>query len=224
VPAATSSTLLGLVREALKRRGWNTAALATRMQRDRSALRSILGGQTPLLVDDFFEMVSVLELSPEELGIALPGGAVATGVEPAETPALRIAPVADEAASDAWTIDPDAPQAEQLIRAGFGLGVDMHLVAETAELAGSGIPKEVLAKYPERLPIRLDAAFHVYMRPRYLAEGVELRISFDRVCTCFFPWSSIRQISFYPEAPLPPREDESAGPSTPGRPVLKLVT
>jgi hypothetical protein len=229
VPTPQSSSLLGLVREALKRRGWNTAALAQKMDRDRSSVRSILAGQTPLLVDDFLAMLMALELSAQEISRMLPAGAEAAtqpddaaGPEPAP---LRLATEADAAFPDTGSIDPDAPHAEQLLRTGFGLGVDMHVVADTAQLEGSGVPKEVLARFPERLVIKLDAAWHRHMRPRYLPEGVELRLSFDRVYPCFFPWSSIRQISFFPEPPLVPTDEGPSGPPDPkGRPVLRLVT
>jgi hypothetical protein len=39
---------------------------------------------------------------------------------------------------------------------------------------------------------------------------VQLRLSFDRVRTCLFPWSAIRHVTLFPEPPFEPDEEEQA--------------
>jgi transcriptional regulator with XRE-family HTH domain len=64
-----STALLARVREGMKRRGLNRAALAKRLGMDRRELRAVLAEREPLTVDQFFAMVEALELSPLELGV-----------------------------------------------------------------------------------------------------------------------------------------------------------
>lgn len=225
MPKSHAETLLALVRTAMTRRGWNTAALAEEMKRDRAEVRTLLAGRTPLLVDDFFAMVEALHLNPEELGLQLPASSE-TDPEPEVPPAdpqLGLLPVVEGMESD-MEPDPDAPQAEQLFRLGFELGIDMHFVSDTPGLGASGVPANVLSRFPQGFPVKLDAAYHRHNRARYEEEGIELRLSFDRVYTCFFPYRAIRQISFMP-APPPdlPEAPEEAPPTPKGRPTLTLV-
>lgn len=222
-----SEILLGKVREAIQKKGWNTAALAEAMGEDRKRVRAVLGGKEPLTVDDFARMVEALQMGPEDLavspeeaaGLAEKGGETREPTSPSMprvTPAMAARAEEDE---DEWKIDPDGPQAEQVFRMGFGLGLDMLFLSDTRQLKGSGIPAAVLARFPDKMPIKLDAAFHRHNRPRFLDEGLELRLSFDQVYTCLFPWSAIHQVTLFPEAP----EEEAPAPGPSGRPTLTLV-
>jgi hypothetical protein len=213
-----SALLLSMIRDAMKRRGWNTGTLAVEVGWDRARVRAFLSGKQPLLVDEFFEVASALRLSPTDLGIPVPEGVEEPAVaEPPAPPALL---AAEAGADDALVIDPEGPQAEQILRVGFAMGVDMRFLADPRLLGTSGVPAAVLERYPDAFPIQLDARFHRHNRARYLPEGLEIRLSFDRVYTCLFPWECFKQISLFP---LPPEPEEAPPEPPPGRPVLTLV-
>ena len=79
-------------------------------------------------------------------------------------------------------------------------------------------PKAVLQKYPERLPIRLEAEYHRHHDPRFLVEGLAIKLSFDALYDCVLPWSAFQQITLFPLPPDPPEpepeeeeEDEQPG-------------
>jgi transcriptional regulator with XRE-family HTH domain len=237
--ASYSEVLLSKVREGMKRRGLNRAALAKKLGMDRRELRSVLAGGEPLSVDTFFAMVEALELSPVELGLpadlaeqaaeldadgsALDDESQAPGEPEGDAPAgLRLA--GDARDEELLLVDPDGPQAAEVLRLGFALGADMLFSCEVSRLKHAGVPEAVLSRFPDLLPIKLDAAYHHANRAEYLPEGLKLRLSFDRVCTCLFPWGSIRQITIFPEAPLEPAEDPEEPCASPaGGPALRLV-
>ena len=102
----------------------------------------------------------------------------------------------------------------------------MLLVCKTEELGDSGIPPHIKAKF-DRLPIRLDAEYHRYNQPQYTKDYLQLRLSFDAIYTCVFPWKSIEQLTFFPEAELEPEQndDESSDekPESISPPKLRLV-
>jgi len=213
-----SDVLLARIREGLKRRGWNTALLASKVGIERPRLRQVLSGRAPLTVDEFGAIAEAMALTAEEMG--LPAGLAAEEAPGASPDAAASTP--EPAPPDgAWVPDPDGVQAEQCLRLGYACGIDMLLHARTADLGASGVPKAVLDRFPQRVPIRLDAAYHAHNRARYLPEGLELRLSFDRVYTCLFPWSAIEQVVFLVERPEAP--PETAAPPD-GRPHLRLVT
>ncbi len=138
-------------------------------------------------------------------------------------------PTNDTAASDVHLPDSEGNQAEQLFKFGFALGVDMHFLAQASMLKESGLPETVLERFPDLLPIKLDAAFHRFNKPRYFPEGLQLSLSFDTIRTCLFPWEAIRQVSFFPEPPIVETTEpaDSDSPRKPGRgkapPALRLV-
>ena len=95
-------------------------------------------------------------------------------------------------------------------------------LAETALLGQSSVPDAVLRRYANGpIPIRLDASFHNHNQPVLDATGLTIRLSFDTVYTCHFPWAAIREVRFMPdpaqtEAPDPSAKSESG-------PNLRLV-
>jgi len=245
-----SSALLARVRDGMKRRGLNRAALAKRLGMDRRELRAVLAEREPLTVDQFFAMVEALELSPLELGVPadLAGlsldldDAGASEAPPPEPPTEPEDPRQDDEPSadgpprlalaveaeepELMLVDPDGPQAAEMLRLGFALGIDITLGCATDEVRDSGVPESVLDSFPELLPIRLDAAFHHANRAEYLDEGLLLRLSFDRVRSCLFPWSAIRHVTLFPEPPLEPEADDEPPPvdeSPSGGATLRLV-
>jgi len=101
--------------------------------------------------------------------------------------------------------DPYGNHAAQAMHLGLALGCDLHLVLDSAKIQESGVPRSVLAQFPERLPVRLDAAFHRHHDLRFLPEAVQMTLSFDALYTCVFPWDAIQQVTIFP---LPPELDE----------------
>ena len=114
-----------------------------------------------------------------------------------------------------------------MFEVGFGLGCTFFFQAEASQLEDSGVPRMVLDRYQGgELPIQLDAAYHSYNEPEFDTFGVTLKLSFDAIYTCTFPWSSIRRVAFFPEAyePEPDEPEAEEEPPPPkGAPFLRLV-
>lgn len=112
--------------------------------------------------------------------------------------------------------DPYGNHAAQIMRLGLALGCDLHLLVETTDIQDSGVPPQVLAQFRDRLPLRLDAAFHRHHDVRFLPEAVQITLSFDALYTCRFPWASIQQVTLFPLPPddePEPEEDTEDEPS-----------
>ncbi|MDP6933821.1 MAG: hypothetical protein QGG40_12935, partial [Myxococcota bacterium] len=170
-----STLLLERIRAAARRRGWNTAALAQEAGLERVELKPVLAGREPLSVDHLVVLVRALELTLDELGLdesalnevsadtssADQDAVESPGEEPGSNEPVTVAgdrPAPD--APDSWTVEPLGIHAEQVFRLGFGLGCDLFVVIDTTSLQDSGVPDSILERFPERLPIKLDAAFH----------------------------------------------------------------
>jgi transcriptional regulator with XRE-family HTH domain len=214
-----SEPLLRMLRELMHRKELNTAALADAAGLDRTRVRRVLKGTEPMTVTELLALGQALHIGPADLGwpdlSRSDGGA-------ADAPPLE--PTEGNEPDDALGLDPWGNHPEQLFRAGFELGCDFMFVARTSELGDSGIPMPVLAQFAERdLPIKLDAAYHRYNQPRYEPDAITLTLSFDALYDCRFPWSSIRQVLFFPAPPEPSQPEEEEEDSG-DRPVLRLVT
>lgn len=210
--SAAVEPLLALLRKAMERREVTVAELAQRAGMERARLRRVLKGSEPLTVAELMTLSATLELKPEDLG--LPGTPEGVDLVP-DGPSLGIAQ-----APFVPVVDPMGHITEQLFRIAFSLGCDFFFLADTTQLEGSGIPDAVLSRYRGKdFPIKLDAAYHRHNAPRYEPSGVHLRLSFDRVVDCHFPWSAIRQVVFFPPAPDPVPEPAPI----PIRPRLRLV-
>ncbi|MCO4744980.1 MAG: helix-turn-helix domain-containing protein [Proteobacteria bacterium] len=212
-----SAALLEWLRKTVADRGFAVGSLAKKSGVDRRRLRRILGGSEEMTVDELLALTEALELTPAELGLA-------EGTMVDAPAALDIEPKQREGVE----VDPWGNHVQQLFEVAFGLGCDFFFLARTAELTDSGLPAAVLAQYEGRdLPIRLDAGYHKYNKPRYEAHTVTLTLSFDALYEVTIPWSAIHQVSFFP-AEQEPRDDDSEEtpePPTPGtRPTLRLVT
>ena len=109
----------------------------------------------------------------------------------------------------------------------FALGADFHFVVDPTQLQDSGVPKQVLAGYQGRpMLIDMKAEYHPYNNPRYDEHAITLTLSFDGLYDCRFPWESVRQIGFVPQAESArtrgPNTPTDAGPK-PKAPHLRLV-
>jgi transcriptional regulator with XRE-family HTH domain len=211
-----SETVLGWLRNALKAKGLNTAALAKRVGEKRATVRNVLAGKEPLTVDQLLTWTQALELSLEDM-VGIQEVALPDPVERSPTPTDQ--PI---------LLDPYGIQAEQAFRLAFGLGVDFTFIAATADLGDSGLPASVLARFPEKLVLRLDAAYHSDNRPQFDEAGVTLVLSFDALYTVKLPWSAIHQVvlDLVPPPPFSPATKNEPDATDKGktRPKLRLVT
>ena len=212
--ARPSEPLLRLLRDVAARKSLNTAALARAAGLDRTRLKHLLAGTEAITVDEFMALAQALEISGSDLGLQLPGGLESVEEEEEDPELARPVPlraVGRRQAPPPTVLEPDplGNHSEQLFRVGFALGVDMFFLADARLLTESGIPRTVLGRYPENLPIRLDAAYHRHNDPQFFPEGLQLSLSFDSLCTVLFPWAAFRQITYYP---LPPEAEPEPQP------------
>ena len=204
MPERPSEPLLLILRDFIRRRGLNTAEVALKLGIDRSALRRRLAGEEPLTVDDLMILGKLLDIQPEELA------GIPVAAEPIPTIGPRLALVDTQPVQeDEWAPDPMGNLSMQALKYGFALGIDMFVIFDTAELEDSGVPHSVLSQFKERVPIDLPAKYHRHNRPQFEEEGFECVLSFDRLYTCFFPWTAFVQLQFklprdVPKAQAPP--------------------
>lgn len=249
MPARPSEPLLTFLREAIRRKGLSTVALAEKLGRNRSELKRALSGVEPMTLDDLVMLSQALELTPAELGM---GGASDAPTVPEVVPLRRRSPrpVDEDDSQDEGQDDDaergvvrpfgvskapeeeDAPAtdevagpdplgnlAQQALRFGYGLGVDVFLVLDAKQLRDSGVPRPVLQRFPEQFPVKLEARVHRLQRPVFGEDAFEVLLSFDRLYPCVFPWTAFRQVAYTipEEAPAPPK------PEAPTRPTLRVV-
>ena len=210
--ARISDPLLAWLRELLQKRNLNASALAQATQLPRQHIRRILGGSEDMTLDELLLISQALDLSPTDFA-NLP-------MMEDEGPSLK---VVDE--DPPLTLNPFGNHPEQLFRVGFDLGCDFLFLSKTSELDDSHIPARILAPYRHEnsFPIRLDAAFHQHMNPRFTPDGVHLKLSLDDgLYECQFPWHAIVRVVFFPETPE--EQDEPDTEEVPGTPHLRLVT
>jgi len=234
MPPRPSEPLLQLLREVARKKGLNTAALARAADIPRSRLKHVLAGSEPLTVDELIGLSQALEISAGDMA-GLPADlAPVDGGEPERGPE---AVAGRRSGAQLATVDEGPPpihidaygnHAEQMLTLGFGLGCDIHIVLDSTQLDGTGVPAATLARYKERLPLHLEAAYHRHHDPRFLPEALQLTLSFDALYTCTIPWSAFQQVTLFPLAPEPPAapppepEDEPQPPPRRGG-HLRLV-
>ncbi len=207
--SSRTEPLLRHLRAALDRRQMSVAELARVASLDRARLRRTLKGTEELTVDELMAIASTMELTPEDLGLkGMPD-------VPDAEPDLIVAPPPFQPVVDRWGNQPS-----QLFAIAFEFGIDFVFSADANELGGSGVPDAVLAKHRDRdLVIRLDAAYHRHNDPRPGPDVIRLKLGFDRLVDCAFPWSAIRQVTLFPAIP----QAQNAPPPEPKRPHLRLV-
>jgi hypothetical protein len=169
-----SLQILDLLLDMMKKKNLNTASLSQKSGIDNQLM--LLSAALELQETDFLQMPTL-------------------SAEPDQSKDSAMLKSTDS--STDWTPNPMGIQAEQLIRLGFALGVDILFTAETKYLKESHVPESILKKFDPKMPIRLDAAYHHHYRPNYFDDGLEVRLSFDALYTCFFPWHSIDQVTCF---------------------------
>jgi hypothetical protein len=205
--------LLRWLRDLIEDRGLNVAALADKAGMPRDRLRLVLAGTDAMTVDELLAVSEALDVSPADFGLA----------PKVPSPEPRVGVMRAVAPEPATGADPYGNHPRQLLEFGFALGCDLLFYAKSDELSASGIPRDVLARFaPRDVPIKLDAAYHPYYEPRYDDDAVTLTLSFDALYDCTFPWSSIRQVVFFPASiQKKPVVPEKAADKP--RPKLRLV-
>ena len=199
--------ITNLIQQGMNKKNFNTAALANSIGMERKELKRVLSGQRDITMREFISISTALELD-------------ASMIEEYQAPQQEenIEPfsLSNEApAQEEWTPDPLENHTRQLVALGFALGCNMLLLCNVEHLKNANIPQDVIAQFHPQLPIQLDAAYHPYNKPQYYDEGLELKLSFDALYTCFLPWNSINQVIFRPEI------EETEQPPEP--PSLRLV-
>ncbi|HJN75470.1 MAG TPA: helix-turn-helix transcriptional regulator [Myxococcota bacterium] len=192
-----SEPILNWLRDTLKSKNLNVAALAEASGDKRGEVKKVLAGRQPLTVDQLMRWTQALELKLEEL-VAMP----------TELPEPAEPTVVDDSR---YVVDPFGMAGEQAVRMGFAMGCDFTFLALTEQLADSGIPGSVLSdpRFGSLLPIRLEAPYHKHNAPVYDARTLALTLSFDTIRTCVFPWSAIVEVRYHVE---PPDPSDAPGP------------
>lgn len=221
-----SEPILNWLRKTLQEKQMNVAALAQLTGEKRNTVRHVLAGQEPLTVDQLISWTRALELKLEDFA-GMPALDEPEPSGPIARPQLRaVAPgrVPDEPEEDPFSIDPYGNQAEQAVRLGFALGANFTFVIDTTQIGDdSGVPPAVRGRFPERMPIQLDASFHRFNDPVYDEHSLALTLSFGGTKHVVqFPWSSFLQVIYFVEAP-PETAPKAPEPPTSGRPKLRLV-
>jgi transcriptional regulator with XRE-family HTH domain len=219
-----------MLREWVRKKGLTTAQLAERTGLERSRLKQVLAGAEGMSVDEFLLVTQALDVGPEELGLAgapvpqAPAGPRLQVLSSTSAPPPRAAAPSDDAPPSFEPPDALGNLPRQVLQLGFALGVDLFLILDARQLRQSNVPQAVLSRFPDALPIRLEARYHAHNRPRYQEEGFECVLSFDALYTCLFPWSAIREVRFMlpeeaprapsatPPAPEPPKPPSGGGP------------
>jgi transcriptional regulator with XRE-family HTH domain len=213
-----SEPLLAFLRDAIRKKGLNTAQLASRIGTDRGQLKRRLAGEEDLTVDDLVAVSKALELTPAELG--LPGG---------DEPIVPDEPVLAEAPpptpSEANEPDPYGNLPRQVVQLGFALGVDLFLMLDSTQLATSGIPKAVLEANKQQLRLHMEARWFPQNKARFLEDDFVVMLSFDALYECTLPWSAFRAATFLlPAEPRPAPKPEPPAPTrSGGAPFLRVV-
>lgn len=191
----------------MDRKGLNTASIATTLGVPRSELKHMLAGTEPLTVDLMIALAEVLELGPEDLTVL--------GVELPEVPTPLQTVQSPVSITDLPPLDAYGNHTEQILRLGFALGCDMHILLHSEQLGESGIPEDTLTQFPDLVPIKLDAAFHHHNDPQFLPECIQITLSFDQLVTAVLPWNAFAQLTLIPleselpEIPEPPQRSGS---------------
>ena len=220
-----SEPLLAMLRKVANEKKLNTAALASAAKVPRSRMKHILSGGEPMTVDEFILLSQVLELDPTGMAESLEEEATD---DPEAAASLRTVGRRESVGLD---VDPLGNHSWQIVQLGLMLGIDMFVVLDASQLEGSGVPKQVLGRYPEHLPLRLDAAYHHHHQATYLPAGLQVRLSFDALYTCVIPWDAFTEVRLSPLPPEPvevapepdPEPDPDPTDASPRRGHLRLV-
>ena len=212
-----SEQMVRFIRAKAKEKGLNTAALAGAVGISRPELKHVLSGNAPLTVDLLVDLAGALDLGPADLasvGMAEIDDSAAEG-DRLLTPVRK-----RQALTDLPTLDPYGNHAEQILRLGFALGCDIHIVLHSERLEDTGVPNATIEQFPDLMPIKLDAEYHHHNDPQFTPDGVQLVLSFDALYTAVLPWEAFAQITLIP---IEPELGDVPDPPPGQHPHLRLV-
>lgn len=200
--------------QALQAKQMSTGALAKQIGKSKKDIKAILSGQSPLTVDDLSAIGSALNLQDTDLQrfMQIPEE-IEQMQSSIENERIGLTETSTDNNDEIWMPNPVGTHSMQVLKLGFALGCNLFFVANTADLEDSGIPETVLNQYGDKLPIRLDSDFFHHYKPEYFDDGLEIRLSFDAVYTCFFPWHVFEQITFFVADDKAPANTPSKGPT-----------
>jgi hypothetical protein len=203
--------------------------MAQQIGLERTRLKKVLAGQEPMTVDELIQISESLELDAQ---------ALAQLKSPPVTPPPDKGSIAERKQTDPPTEessaaipfhhslpDPYGNHAEQLMQMAFDLGCDIFCHLDSSLIKESGIPESVQSRFPEFLPLRLEAVYHHHNQPVFKPNGLQLLLSFDSLYTCTLPWACFQQITLFPIRWEPTEEEpieESPEPAG-DVPHLRLV-
>jgi len=214
-----SEQMVRFIREKAQEKGLNTAALAGAIGISRPELKQVLAGKAPLTVDMLVSLGGALELGPEDLASA--GMSIPDAEDAGLDDAGVLSPVRKrQSLTDLQPLDPYGNHAEQILRLGFALGCDIHIVLNSDRLEGTGVPDATIEQFPDLMPIKLDAEYHHHNDPRFTPDGVQLVLSFDTLYTAVLPWEAFAQITLIP---IEPELGDVPEPPSGQHPHLRLV-
>ena len=217
-----SEPVLRWLRDEIRRRGVFDATIAAKAGLEPARFRRLLAGEMPMTLDELVAVATVLDVSLEDL---LDATQIDDAPEPSEDlPYDPPDPVPAAETDDGLSLDPEGNHPRQLFEVAFALQCDFLFLAHTGQLDASGLPKDALGRYAGReIPIKLDAMYHGHNQPRYEDDAITLTLSFDTLYECRFPWTSIRQVVFFPK-PVEPKVSPPPPETNPKpRPKLRLV-
>jgi len=197
----------------LKEKQLTTSALAKQVGKSKREVKSILSGQSPLTVDDLSAITQALDISDSDLQrfmnvpVSIQENHQSDVEDEQDSMGFGITDASDDEPDEDWTPNPVGVHSMQALKLGFALGCNLFFIANTKHLDSSGIPEAVLKQYGEKLPIRLDADYFHHYKPEYFEDGLEIRLSFDAVYTCFFPWHVFEQVTFFVDDEEVPSND-----------------
>lgn len=188
--------LLAILRE----KQLTTSALAKQVGKSKREVKSILSGQTPLTVDDLSTITQALDIKDADLQRFM-NVPITQDLDDEEHESdalvMEMTKTDEVEPEENWVPNPVGVHSMQALKVGFALGCNLFFIANTRDLQDSGIPEAVLKQYGDKLPIRLDSEYFHHYRPEYFDDGLEIRLSFDAVYTCFFPWHVFEQVTFF---------------------------
>lgn len=210
--------LLAILRE----KQLTTSALAKQVGKSKREVKSILSGQTPLTVDDLSTITQALDIKDADLqrfmNVPISTQDLDDDEHESDDLVIEMTKTDDVEADENWVPNPVGVHSMQALKLGFALGCNLFFIANTQDLQDSGIPEAVLKQYGDKLPIRLDSEYFHHYRPEYFDDGLEIRLSFDAVYTCFFPWHVFEQVTFF----VDDDEVEANAPVIKG-PTLRII-
>lgn len=219
---SVSDQLLRIIRKTITEKNLNTAAFAAQCGMSRRDVKKILSGKTPLLVEDFVNFATLLELEKTLPGLQIEQLEEQKDEDEQDGSAIALTELKQVITAYDYTPDPMGNHAQQMLKFGFAMGVDILLMLKSDLIHDSNVPEHVLKQFPNKLPVKLDALYQDKMKLRYHEFGFEILLSFDGLYECFILWGAVEHVVFFPLSEDLP-DDDSDSEADDSTPHLRLV-